>query len=195
MGPVHFTKVLQWETPNVWQRRKKRTQPPPKENLLENFFWPQRKTFQAGGGSKNPIKTRKAISTTEIFPLWTPFFLQRKVLHWSRAVYGFFSQSGGSKENGLSENTLLGILDPPLLALLDSLLCNFPCFSGAFLLSSPRILVVILCPKSKENRKKKKGQGTSKRSKERGIRAFPGFSLFLCFFLIFSGFQCRGGVP
>ena len=36
--------------------------------------WPQRKTLQAGGGYKNPIKTRKTISTTEIFPLWTPFF-------------------------------------------------------------------------------------------------------------------------
>ena len=54
------------------------------------LFWPQRETFQAGGGYKNPIKPRKTISTTEIFPLWTPFFLQRKVLHWSRAVYGFF---------------------------------------------------------------------------------------------------------
>ena len=42
------------------------------------LFWPQRKTFQAGGGYKNPIKTRKTISTTEIFPLWTPFFLQRR---------------------------------------------------------------------------------------------------------------------
>ena len=42
------------------------------------LFWPQRKTFQAGGGYKNPIKTRKAISTTEIFPLWTPFFSAKK---------------------------------------------------------------------------------------------------------------------
>ena len=54
------------------------------------LFLPQRKAFQAGGGYKNPIKTRKTISTTEISPLWTPFFLQRKVLHWSKAVYGFF---------------------------------------------------------------------------------------------------------
>ena len=54
------------------------------------LFWPQRRTFQAGGGYKNPIKIRKAISTTDIFPLWTPFVLQRKVLHWIRAVYGFF---------------------------------------------------------------------------------------------------------
>ena len=38
------------------------------------LFWPERQTFQAGGGYKNPMKTRKTISTTEIFPLWTPFF-------------------------------------------------------------------------------------------------------------------------
>ena len=55
------------------------------------LFWSQRKTFQAGGGYKNPMKTRKTISTTEIFPLWPPFFFrQRKVLHWSRAVCAFF---------------------------------------------------------------------------------------------------------
>ena len=42
------------------------------------LFWSQRKTFQAGGGYKNPIKTRKTISTTEIFPLWTPFFSAKK---------------------------------------------------------------------------------------------------------------------
>ena len=51
-----------------WQRRTKRTLPPPKENLLE----PQRQTFQAGGRYKNPIKTREAISTTEIFPHFFP---------------------------------------------------------------------------------------------------------------------------
>ena len=41
-------------------------------------FWPLRKPFQAGGGYKNPIKTRKTISTTEIFPLWTPFIFSAK---------------------------------------------------------------------------------------------------------------------
>ena len=51
---------------------------------------PQRKPFQAGGGYKNPMKTRKTISTTEIFPLWPPLCRQREVLHWSRAVHAFF---------------------------------------------------------------------------------------------------------
>ena len=55
------------------QRRKKRTQPPPKENLLENFSGLKEK-IPGRWWIQKPIKTRKAISTTEIFPLWTPFF-------------------------------------------------------------------------------------------------------------------------
>ena len=43
--------------------------------------------------TKSPIKTRKAISTAEIYPLWPPFFSAKKVPHWSRAVYAFFSQN------------------------------------------------------------------------------------------------------
>ena len=42
------------------------------------LFWPQRKTFQAGGRYQNPIKTKKTISTTEIFPLWPPCFCSAK---------------------------------------------------------------------------------------------------------------------
>ena len=60
------------------QRRKKRTRPPPKDNLLGTFLASGRKTFQVGGGYKNPMKTRKTISTTEIFPLWAPFFSAKK---------------------------------------------------------------------------------------------------------------------
>ena len=47
-------------------------------NRFGELFWPQRKTFQAGGGYKNLIKTTKTISTTEIFPLWTSFFSAKK---------------------------------------------------------------------------------------------------------------------
>ena len=66
-----------------------------RQKSLGELFWPQRKTFQIGGGYRNPMKTRKAIPTTEIFPLWPPFFFrQRKVLHWSRAVYAFFFPDG-----------------------------------------------------------------------------------------------------
>ena len=54
------------------------------------LFWPQRKTFQAGGGYKNSIKTRKPYPPLKSFLCGPHFFLQRKVLHWSRAVYGFF---------------------------------------------------------------------------------------------------------
>ena len=46
------------------------------------------------------MKTRNTTSTTEIFPLWPPFFSQRKVLHWSRAVYAFFFPERGNKKNG-----------------------------------------------------------------------------------------------
>ena len=56
-----------------------------KKNLSENFFWPQRKTFQAGGGYDNPIKTRKPYPPLKSFPCGPHFFLQREVLsRWSR---------------------------------------------------------------------------------------------------------------
>ena len=42
------------------------------------LFWPQRKTLQVGGGYKNRMKSRKTTSTTEIFPLWPPFFSAKK---------------------------------------------------------------------------------------------------------------------
>ena len=63
------------------------------------LFWSQRKTFQACGGYKNPIKTRKTISTTEICPLWTTFFSAKRSsaleqggvwLLFPNSVYGFF---------------------------------------------------------------------------------------------------------
>ena len=50
---------------------------------------PQQKTFQASGRYKNLFKSRETISTTEIFPLWPPFFSAKKVPLWSR-VHGVF---------------------------------------------------------------------------------------------------------
>ena len=65
----------------------------PERKALETFSGlkkkKNKKTFQAGGRYKNPIKTREAISTTEILPLWPPFLRKREVPHWSRVVYGF----------------------------------------------------------------------------------------------------------
>ena len=43
----------------------------------QELFWQQKKTFQAGGRYKNPIKTRETISTTEIFPLWPPLLVSK----------------------------------------------------------------------------------------------------------------------
>ena len=55
------------------------------------LFRPQRKTFQAGGGYKNPIKTQENhIHHRNLSSVDPIFFVQRKVLHWSRAVYAFF---------------------------------------------------------------------------------------------------------
>ena len=62
----------------AYREEKKRTQPPTERKSFGELFSPQRKTFQAGGGYENPIKTRKATSTTEIFPLWAPFFSAKK---------------------------------------------------------------------------------------------------------------------
>ena len=61
--------------------------------LFGELFWPQRKPFQAGGGYKNPIKTRKAISTTEIFPLWTPSFSAKKSSALEQAGVSFLFPS------------------------------------------------------------------------------------------------------
>ena len=49
-----------------------------KRKSFGELFWSQRKNFQMSGGYKIPMKTRRTISTTEIFPLWTPFFSGKK---------------------------------------------------------------------------------------------------------------------
>ena len=75
-GSLEFSLSLQGF---ILQSRKKRTRPPPKENHLgKEPFWPQRNSFQACGGYKNPIETKKTISATEIFPLRPPFFGKEK---------------------------------------------------------------------------------------------------------------------
>ena len=62
-----------------------------KRKSFGELFWLQRKAFQAGGGYKKPIKTRKTISTTENFPLWAPFLLQRKFCTGAgRCMVSFF---------------------------------------------------------------------------------------------------------
>ena len=73
------------------QRRKKRTQPPPKENLLENFSGLKEKLSIPVVDTKTLQKPGKPYPPPKSFLCGPHFFLQRKVLHWSRAVYGFFS--------------------------------------------------------------------------------------------------------
>ena len=77
-------------------------------------FWPQRKTFQAGGGYKNPIKTRKTISTIEILPLWTPFFSAKKSFCTGagRCMVFFFSQRKQKIKEKKRKQIFYGIWDP-----------------------------------------------------------------------------------
>ena len=49
-----------------------------RKNFFGVTFLASKKTFQASGGYKNPVRTRKTISTTEIFPLWPPLFSAKK---------------------------------------------------------------------------------------------------------------------
>ena len=76
----------------IHQRRKKKAYTTTTQrNYFRELFWPQRKTFQAGGGYKNPIQTRKNhIYHRNLSSVAPIFFRQGKVLHWSRAVYAFF---------------------------------------------------------------------------------------------------------
>ena len=81
-GKRNALKVLQGRKSVHSQCRKK---------SFGNLFWSRIKHFQPSSGYKNPLK-RETNSTTEIFPLWPPFLLAKKVPHWNRVVYGFFSQ-------------------------------------------------------------------------------------------------------
>ena len=84
LGPAIF---VSRDSSSDTEKEKVYTTTTTERKSLGELFWPQRKTFQAGGGYKNPMRTRKTISNTEIFPLWSPFFQQRESGHW---VYAFF---------------------------------------------------------------------------------------------------------
>ena len=86
-----------WETHththiSVLIQRRKSVHYHHRNKIFWRTFLASKKTFQAGGGYKSLMKTKKTICTTDIFLLWPPFFSAKKVLHWSRAVYVFFSQ-------------------------------------------------------------------------------------------------------
>ena len=79
---------------------------------------------------------------------------------------------GDSHESPDSRKSLEGCRTEPLFSLFDLpfhafafFLCDFPCFLGVFLLSFPRIWG-FPCPKSKENRKRKKARKSKKQGKE-----------------------------
>ena len=76
----HLLRFPQWRLDSgiIFTEKKKAYTTTTERNSFGELFWPQRKPFQAGGGYKNPMKTTKTISTTEIFPLWPPFFCSAK---------------------------------------------------------------------------------------------------------------------
>ena len=49
-----------------------------RKKIIWGTFLTSKKTFQISGAYKILMKTRKTISTTEIFPLWPPFFFSAK---------------------------------------------------------------------------------------------------------------------
>ena len=80
----------------VSQRRKKRTRPPPKENLLENFSGLKEELSRSVVDTNTLWKPGKPYLPPKSFLCGPHFFRQRKVLHWSRAVYAFFFPVSGT---------------------------------------------------------------------------------------------------
>ena len=64
-----------------------------RKQIIWTTFLASKKTIQASGGYKSPVKTRQSnIHHRNLSSVGPHSFLQRKVPHWSRVVYGFFSQ-------------------------------------------------------------------------------------------------------
>ena len=61
-----------------------------RKKIIWRLCWPQRKTFEVGGRYKKPIKPGKPCLSPKSFLCGPHFFRQRKVPHWSRAVYALF---------------------------------------------------------------------------------------------------------
>ena len=69
----------------------KRTLPPPKEDILENFSGRRRSLFRQVVDTKTPKQPGKPYLPPKSFLCGPHVFCQRKVPRWSRLVYGFFS--------------------------------------------------------------------------------------------------------
>ena len=82
-------------TPSLHSEKKKTYTTTTERKSFEELFWPQRKTFQAGVVDTKTLlkKPGKPYPPPKSFLCGPHFFLQRKVLHWSRAVYAFFFPS------------------------------------------------------------------------------------------------------
>ena len=69
--------------------KKKRTRPPPKEDLLGNYSGLKEKLSRSVVDTKSPRKPRKPYLPPKSFLCGPQCLRQRKVLHWSRLVYAF----------------------------------------------------------------------------------------------------------
>ena len=68
----------------MMQRRRKPTQPPPKEDLLENFSGLKEKLSSPVVDTRTLLKPGKPYPPPKSFLCGPRFFLQRQVLHWSK---------------------------------------------------------------------------------------------------------------
>ena len=82
------------------QRRKIRTRPPPKK-IFRGTFLASKKNIPGRWWMQKPYKNQKNhIYRCKSFLCGPHVFWQRKVLHWSRAVYAFFFPDGGARIGG-----------------------------------------------------------------------------------------------
>ena len=80
---ISYSLLLNREEKNVHDHHRKK-------NLLGKFSGCKEKFSKPVVDTKPPNKNQETHIHHRKFPQWTPFFLQRKILHWSRAVYVFF---------------------------------------------------------------------------------------------------------
>ena len=110
------------------------------------LFWLQRRTFHTGGRYKSPIKTRKAISATKIFPLWPLFSeawgppqFQEKRSRSEKAILGALGEFQGVLGALGIGNSILGIRNSILGMASHDLINTKPTILGATLGAIPAI--------------------------------------------------------
>ena len=96
-GPASQGQECEKNESNMQSREEKSIPNHHRKKFPWRTFLASKKNFPGRGGYKNPIKTRKTIPPNS-FLCGPYFFLQRKVLHWSRAVYGLFFSEQSARQ-------------------------------------------------------------------------------------------------